>query len=621
MEEHIFSAPVLLLILYSAIQRFAVCVPLLGEKNSNAAGTPEATRLWPPQAEAGDWWGKVVSLGQVAQVPQEEKVFKDVDPRTFAVALLESLIQPGQEMGHREAGASWNPGDITLSGPALDASSQGYKQPEEQGQTVDFGAEAEGTVLQKEEEVGPTSGQTEESKEESVGKGKLGNGLQQDVEKEGTVRNLQTILEKLQRQTTDTKGAGDIALHREVRGYFPNIDLGLQDNEILPPLKGYKLYNQQLARAGKKLKWQEEKSRMTRPVFSDTNFMRDFEDGEDNPDDDDDDEEFLTREEEEARARAEQEEVRRQAAEAQRARAEEERLADIASDRVLQYMVKKQAAGYANKRRKAALASNAVEDKRSEEEEEVDDDIDPQTIDKLIEISSKLHLPADDVVDIISDVEEKKKRKDAPENFPRYRPLVPPPVSASYYSSPIRSPTLIRPYGKWFRSKAKAKSWKHDFWSKPQKQLLAYPSYPFYQKPYRAYYPVYFPLPKPKPRYYAKSGLSFDELLGTSMDHDYDTPKRRYRPWSQPQSRKHPARKQSPYISNYILPHPRTYQARPIPKPRSMSYMRPSSYYPGLAPMVGQDESYYDLAGPQQDSDEELENFIEKVYLKRRLFR
>ncbi len=43
-----------------------------------------------------------------------------------------------------------------------------------------------------------------------------------------------------------------------------------------------------------------------------------------------------------------------------------------------------------------------------------DDDIDPQTIDKLIEISSKLHLPADDVVDIINDV-EKKKKKDAPE--------------------------------------------------------------------------------------------------------------------------------------------------------------------------------------------------------------
>ncbi|XP_006889774.1 PREDICTED: neurosecretory protein VGF [Elephantulus edwardii] len=71
-----------------------------------------------------------------------------------------------------------------------------------------------------------------------------------------------------------------------------------------------------------------------------------------------------------------------------------------------------------------------AEDKRSEEETpghrrkeaegaeqggEVDDDddeeMDPQTIDSLIELSTKLHLPADDVVGIIEEVEEKRKRK------------------------------------------------------------------------------------------------------------------------------------------------------------------------------------------------------------------
>ncbi|XP_072704710.1 neurosecretory protein VGF, partial [Ciconia boyciana] len=41
------------------------------------------------------------------------------------------------------------------------------------------------------------------------------------------------------------------------------------------------------------------------------------------------------------------------------------------------------------------------------------DDLDPGTIDQLIELSSKLHLPADDVVDIIHDVEQKRKKEAA----------------------------------------------------------------------------------------------------------------------------------------------------------------------------------------------------------------
>ncbi|MEE6527257.1 hypothetical protein FKM82_028509 [Ascaphus truei] len=50
-----------------------------------------------------------------------------------------------------------------------------------------------------------------------------------------------------------------------------------------------------------------------------------------------------------------------------------------------------------------------VQDKRSKEEE--GEEVDPQTIDKLIELSSRLHLPADDVVEIINDVEKRKRRK------------------------------------------------------------------------------------------------------------------------------------------------------------------------------------------------------------------
>uniref|UniRef100_A0AAY4BLG9 VGF nerve growth factor inducible n=1 Tax=Denticeps clupeoides TaxID=299321 RepID=A0AAY4BLG9_9TELE len=298
------------------------------------------------------------------------------------------------------------------------------------------------------------------------------------------VKNLQTMLEQLQSLSTATKRErADSTGPRESRGFLEESDDYL-DNEIKPTFRGYNL-------------------------------------------------------EEEARAKAEQEEVRRQAAEAQRAKAEEEKLADIASDMLLQYMGKQD-----NKNsKKNSLGMNAAEDKRSDEEEDADDDdIDPQTIDKLIEISSKLHLPADDVVDIISDV-EKKKKKD------------------------------------------------QEFWLKPQRQpFRPYPSYPFYQKPYRGYYPIYFPPPNPKPRFYAKPSYSLNQLLGNSLDYDFDfPPKRRYRAWAQ-----------NLYFPNYVVPQPRTFTTVPMPKP------------------LPQGPDYYGPMRPSpQGSDEELENFIEKVFLKR----
>lgn len=408
-------------------------------------------------------------------------------------------------------------------------------------------------------------------------------------------------------------------LQRKTRGYFQNIDLGLQDNEILPPLKGYKAYNQQLAQATKKLKWQEERTR--NPSQLERNFMDDFDFVEE-------EEEILTRKEEEARAQAEQEEVRRQEAEAQEAREEEQRLADIASDMLLEYMGRKQKTSSYIK--EAALLNNVAEDKRSNEVEDSDDDdeMDPQTIDKLIEISSKLHLPADDVVEIISDVQEKKKkRKDLPppNNAPRFRPLVPlkakpRPQAYQYPKSPKKSSHAVNPYKKWYKEKNKAKLTKQDYWFKPQKQFLAYPSFPYYQKPYRAYYPVYFP--PPKPRFYTNPALSFDYNFGGSMGYSLKPPNRRYRErakardWKWPQA---PKRTQSPYpqpdtvISNYILPHPRTYQALPMPKPRSP----PSGRAP---PYLYPPDYVYDEPESPQDSDEELENFIEKIYYNRRLY-
>ncbi|XP_074201945.1 neurosecretory protein VGF [Camelus bactrianus] len=68
------------------------------------------------------------------------------------------------------------------------------------------------------------------------------------------------------------------------------------------------------------------------------------------------------------------------------------------------------------------------------EEEDDDEEMDPQTIDSLIELSTKLHLPADDVVSIIEEVEEKRKRK---KNAP---PEPVPPPRAAPAPTHARSP-------------------------------------------------------------------------------------------------------------------------------------------------------------------------------------
>ncbi|XP_001916046.3 neurosecretory protein VGF [Equus przewalskii] len=68
------------------------------------------------------------------------------------------------------------------------------------------------------------------------------------------------------------------------------------------------------------------------------------------------------------------------------------------------------------------------------EEEDDDEEMDPQTIDSLIELSTKLHLPADDVVSIIEEVEEKRKRK---KNAPP-EPVPPPRVAP--IPTHVRSP-------------------------------------------------------------------------------------------------------------------------------------------------------------------------------------
>ncbi|XP_072315857.1 uncharacterized protein vgf [Eucyclogobius newberryi] len=294
-------------------------------------------------------------------------------------------------------------------------------------------------------------------------------------------------------------------------GTFEKRDDSSSFNEVLPVNK----------KVEQKLKWQEETQKaMHFPSFhfmdelkmnslvddlDTTDLQQDATEemqqpGEQSPEEAD--EEILSPEEEEAQAKAEQDEMRRQAAEAQRARMEEKKLADIASDMLLRYMGKERSSS-----RFSSSLSDAPEDKRSDEQAQ---DLDPQTIDKLIEISSKLHLPADDVVDIISDV-EKKKRKD-----------VPPETSSRYSSNAETEQPISSRVHSWFHPKLTASQ---DLWSKPRKpqpgrwsqnapegrlKPLAFPV-PYYHRYPPAYYP--FPAAPPRPRSWYYNPYTLNRFL------------------------------------------------------------------------------------------------------------
>ncbi|KYO45576.1 neurosecretory protein VGF isoform B [Alligator mississippiensis] len=130
-------------------------------------------------------------------------------------------------------------------------------------------------------------------------------------------------------------------------------------------------------------------------------------------------------------------ESRRQAQEARQLAAREERLADLASDLLLRYLLRghdgddDSATGTDEEQedsdtgRAGALLfeDEVAEDKRSQEDDGAagadEDEIDPSTIDQLIEVSSQLHLPAQDVVDLLNEVEESKRKR-------KQEPLTPP---------------------------------------------------------------------------------------------------------------------------------------------------------------------------------------------------
>ncbi|KAM9501035.1 uncharacterized protein vgf [Clarias gariepinus] len=644
--QQVSRAPVvLLLFLFRLTFEPTSSIPVTEHKvgNQYKPSSPELTQAEFQFTRTGD-----VLPG--TQNEEEDELFKDVDPKTLAAVLLEALNKPQEVMSEQKKNVGEKDkaeenremqsfdternGDQELELLRAATEAQGREEREREEDKERKREEEEEERL-TEKVTSHTTSQTMPVKEkEVVTKDKASKEEQQETEDTADVdkdeqlspeelKNLESMLEEFQSYSTAMKRERDSSFGlRESRGdYFDYLDRnGLMNNEIKPKPKGY-----DLALSKKKLKWQQEQEKnKNRPLYKGGNFMNDFNDNIEDQEEEngEDEEELLSPEEEEARAKAEQEEVRRQAAEAQRAKAEEEKLADIASDMILQYMVKQDGNKYRD--------SNAAEDKRSEEDgaNDDDDDIDPQTIDKLIEISSKLHLPADDVVDIISDV-EKKKKKDAPETLQWQRPLVPPPapdvpstvLKTLPPSKPPKPNTNV--LKSWFKDRASIRANQPDFWMKKQWPLWTYPSYQRYQKPYSSYYTIYIPPPKPKPRYYAKPSYALNGILGNSLDYELDYPlKQRYRPWAQSRSRAPLAFRRNLYFPNYIVPHPRTFKAIPMPKPRSPLLHRPAFYYSPTASVVAPQDGYYSqVEQPLPDSNEELGNFIEKVFLKRpRLF-
>ncbi|KAG7224536.1 hypothetical protein INR49_014976 [Caranx melampygus] len=631
----------------------------------------------------------------------EDELFKDVDPKTLAAVLLEALND--SEVEGRKEGGEIEGMDEGMKAEREVRMMEGADTDKDRRRRLELLMATKGKEQEREEEEERraqeekmtekvTSHTTSQSvkvqtEQQLPGPDRMGEGAKASTQQQPTsseqssneaeeqlspeeLKSLETMMKEFPRLDTATKRKGELEQNqRESRGYSSH-------NDIIPINK-----DSNLAMSKKKLKWQEETQKALHfPTFKGGNFMDDFEDShygvaaqplspaeqevmeEDEPEDKEEDEDVLSPEEEEAQVKAEQEEMRRQAAEAQRAKMEEEKLADIASDMLLHYMVKQN-----GNRKYSSSLSNAAEDKRSDEDQEVtaEDDIDPQTIDKLIEISSKLHLPADDVVDIISDVEKKKKKDVPPDLMSRWQqPLTPlsssfsstngfsePQVSTNQYKFPVSKhlPLPVSLHKPWFQEKPlksqdlwsrpkpmlvnqnlwpkpqNAMSIKQDLWQKPPKSvwtgLPSYPYvYPFYyqRKPYPEYYPVYFPpSPRPRPRYYIpKQSFTLRNFLENSVD-DRQTfpPKRRHHSWVQPRLRKPPLQ-QKPYFTSYPVPlYPRTFQPALVPKPRTspqMSVISPDKYYSGP-----RNEDYYASEKQSESRRDELQKYIQQILMKR----
>uniref|UniRef100_A0A3Q3A089 VGF nerve growth factor inducible n=1 Tax=Kryptolebias marmoratus TaxID=37003 RepID=A0A3Q3A089_KRYMA len=418
------------------------------------------------------------------QNEEEEELFKDVDPKTLAAVLLEALnqsyllqergrdeeehngveeiIKPEREKekvekeevyGERTARDrdGWQELEMLIASQGKERERDEEEQrkkalEDEEKMTEKVTSHTTSHTIQIQTESQPSSsdGRAGNDAASQQGPSNPEQNSNEDEEQLNSeeLKSLETVMKEFPRLNAK-RGDDSEQKQRESRTFSSY-------NDIIPTQKG-----NDLALTKKKLKWQEETQKaLYFPTFAEDNniyesmvskAMQSTSPAEqggmvDDGSDEEKEEEVLSPEEEEAQAKVEQEEIMRQAAEAQKAKLEEEKLADIASDMLLRYMVKQ---NNGNKKYSSPL-SNAAEDKRSNEEQEVteEDDIDPQTIDKLIEISSKLHLPADDVVDIITDVEKKKKKDMQSEmGSVNYQPQTrPQPVQQAPFSQ-VRTPS------------------------------------------------------------------------------------------------------------------------------------------------------------------------------------
>ncbi|XP_039099450.1 neurosecretory protein VGF [Hyaena hyaena] len=176
------------------------------------------------------------------------------------------------------------------------------------------------------------------------------------------------------------------------------------------------------------------------------------------------------------------------------------------------------------------------------EEEDDDEEMDPQTIDSLIELSTKLHLPADDVVSIIEEVEEKRKRKKNAPPEPMPHPRAAP------------APTHVR---------------------SPQPQP-----------------------PAPVP---AREELpDWNEVLP---------------PWDREEDELFPPGSYHPF-PNYIRP--RTLQPSAASRRRHYHHaLQPSHHYPGREAQARRAQEEAEAEERRMQEQEELENYIEHVLLRR----
>uniref|UniRef100_A0A8C7Z358 VGF nerve growth factor inducible n=1 Tax=Oryzias sinensis TaxID=183150 RepID=A0A8C7Z358_9TELE len=632
---------------------------------------------------------------------EEEELFKDVDPRKLAAVLLEALNHSQAERGRPEEEevkterravkkeeANKEGADRNRDGReelemliASHGKDRGIEEEEERKRAKEEEERMteqvnSHTVSQTIQFQKPTGSETASG----IGNGAASppglttgdqNNDEDDEEEQlnpEELKSLETMMKEFPRLNTVTEREVE-AERRQTRAFSSY-------NDVIPKHKG-----SDLALTKKKLKWQEETQKaLYFPKFDSDNSIQQLEDKtyggmaaqappteeqeEKDDEPEEEEEEVLSPEEEEARAKVEQEEMLRQAAEAQKAKMEEEKLADIASDMLLRYMVKQNH----GKKKHSSPVSNAAEDKRSNEEQEVteENDIDPQTIDKLIEISSKLHLPADDVVDIITDV-EKKKKKDAPQQLMSFWQRPPSTPSSSLLAGWQASNQNSLPVSKqpspaanllktWFQEKNKLRSEKFQkklskslqaspgFWSKPAKLHLVkqnrrlnpsksawtnYPAYPYaytsyYQRsPFLDYYPIYLPpAPRPKPLYYiSKPPAALNSRWGGSVD--AFPPRRHYQSWVQPQLRRPPPVRfqHMSYYNGYPPRFPQPLQRVRVPEERpslqtglvsSLQKMFDNSV---KVPTVTRN----DEAGRKADGSslDDLETYIQQILMER----